>query len=1144
MSNRPVIEILDTFKYSVNIQDDYLKTEKLNSYIPTYDSVNLLIKYLHSIESQNNKSFLLSGAYGTGKSFLMSVMLGFASGKIKETQLKVLLKKIDSCGGNINVSEFKEILRQQKNLIVFPKDIFSDFSQAIAMGINESIEYHNLTASLNSSFISALVKIDSWKEKYSYFYKELCEELETRNTNIKSFTTALSIYSEKAYTQFEEIYPKIMGGDMFIPVNSSRSVIEIMKEFEGVAKQNGYTGVIYVFDEFGRYLEQNITNIDVKQVQDAAEFCNSGGDSSLFLITHKDIFQYSRKISASSESRNEWEKVSGRFSKEHLSYAEENTHHLISQVLSKTTAFKDLYSQNKKFTSSVDQLETIQVANAEQMVMDLYPLNYISAKLLPELSQKLAQNERTLFSFLCGDEELALKNIFTNSSANVQFISPDLLYDYFEENFKFLGYESKEYRCYLNAKNILAYITNKEEKRFIKTLAIFYIVNNFKEIKPNKEFLETALNLSQTELDQVIEALSSSDHISYRRHSKSYILTQELDVNIDKLVQDYIIDHLSNDYDYISTLSEALPPGYELPVKYNDEFKITRYLKKYYLDVSRFSDKVFTKILKNKIEDGKIIYLFNLRQIEFDYSALVSQYGSGVIFIQPIKEVEKLIQELKELEAINRLFNKDEISSKEVVRTELLQFKLELIEVIESKITGVYSNYNNLNVFVETQKIESVSNCDQFQNELRLYLKEKYSQYVKVNYELINKTKLTPAMKKCRRTIQSKIRNGELCRDFFYATAADSSVARILLNNTNLFKDGKISFTESTFGNLFTSFIQFIEDKPRTFAEVYEEYASNQSNWGFRKGLLTFLISIITEQLSDEISISHNGDEVDISPDVYDQIEIKESEYSISYVKLSTDKRQFLKELHQRVRKSVDSKLFEKNQSLAVYNGLKLYLYSLPILAQQKVKIVNREVRKIFENSSIRNSKEFFFIKLPSIYKQSEDFNYISQRLLSDLDLLDLECEKLEFRLLEVVLDILNVEATTISEAIQKWEVLQDKNTSSRFSSWVESIKPKIFSNDNQGIMISLTELVSGFDYYNWRSDNDISEFTAKFKGILNESSCKLGNKDLFSEIKNIKLSPMAKMLKGKLEADIKNMGRSVPVEEMKSIIHIILTAL
>ena len=1143
MEDKPVIEILDTFKYSVNIQNDYLHTGKLNSFLPTFHSVSLIAKYLNAIEHGSNKSFLLSGAYGTGKSFLVSVMLAFVSGKLKAKDLDILLKKIDSTGSTAGSDEFKQFLKNSNKLIVFPKDIYSNFSQAISMGICECISENNLNISLESSFDAVIAKIKSWENDHGYFFEQLLLKFEEHEITLSQFTTKIKSFDNDTYHLFEKIYPEIMGGDIFIPHNSKREISNILQNFEQEARSAGYNGVVYVFDEFGRYLEQNINVVDVKQVQDAAEYCNSGSGSSLFLITHKDIFQYSRKISSHTDDRNEWEKVSGRFIKEHLSYEENNATNLISQVLNKTAAFEPFYETAKEFKSTIAQLENIQIANVEQTIKSLYPLNYITAKMLPELSQKLAQNERTLFSFLCGDEELALKNIFSNNTSEVTFISPAELFDYFEENFKFLGYDSREYKYYLNSKSILGYVTDKKEQRFVKTLAIFYIVNNFRDIQPSREYLIAALNISADEFDCIVDSLSAAEHISFRRHSKHYILTQDLDINVDKIIQEYVANYLGDDFDFMTTLAEAVPTGYELPVIYNDDNKITRYLKRYYFDLSQSPENVMRQIRKDIIEDGKIVYIFNITDSNVNYKDIINIYGDDLIIISPKKGKIAILAELKELEAINRIISKNEgVGQREAARSELLQFKAELSDIISNKISQVYSEYKNLEIHINKEKQKTVKTYLDYQRLLSCYLSKKYNKYVPINYELINKTKLTANMKKCRRTILEKLASNDFDNKFFDKTSADSSVARLVMQKTGIIKNNVIDFHNSDFADFLEDFLVFIADE-KTIDDVYMQYASNSSEWGIRRGLLTFIISLIIEKYIDEVSISHNGDEVDISYDLYDRMEARPTEFKITYIKLSDDKRQFLKEIYNRFRQSIDHALYAKNQSLAIFNGLKLYLYSLPTLAQQRGKDKFKEIKGLFECSGTRNSKEFFFKSLQKIYSKRNNYVEIAESLQADIDHLDNEVSVLTTELLENVSTVLKVQGDALSEVLHMWRNQISHNSRSKFLVWLNSVQEKMFADDDQ-LMCALTEHVMGFDYYNWRSEKDITEFVAQLTEMTADADQECDEDGQFSAENNIKLSPMGKMLKQKLEADIKNMGRAVSSDELKNVLKIVLSSI
>ena len=286
-----VIEVIKSFKYSVNIKDDFLDAQKLNGFFATQKNSEFIFRTLETIRNGNNKAILLSGAYGTGKSFLVSIIAAFLSGKLKiDSDLQELKSKLVS-----HDDSYQKILNQVRNkkyLIVFPDDSFASFSQAICLGITEVIHSENLPIVLNSTFDGIIQRISRWENEHPVFYTALLEALKEKRWTISKLLKKLKLFDPVAYRIFEEIYPLILGGEKFVPLGNANNITAVMRDFEQAVKAVGYDGVLYIFDEFGRFLENNIESLDVKQIQDAAEYCNSGTDSSLVLISHKDIFQY------------------------------------------------------------------------------------------------------------------------------------------------------------------------------------------------------------------------------------------------------------------------------------------------------------------------------------------------------------------------------------------------------------------------------------------------------------------------------------------------------------------------------------------------------------------------------------------------------------------------------------------------------------------------------------------------------------------------------------------------------------------------------------------------------------------------------------------------------------------------------------
>lgn len=78
-----IIHILNTNNYSINLRSDYTDKEKLNAYYPTFNNMRLLDKFLLSIDNKTNGAIILSGAYGTGKSYLTALLASILGTDLK-----------------------------------------------------------------------------------------------------------------------------------------------------------------------------------------------------------------------------------------------------------------------------------------------------------------------------------------------------------------------------------------------------------------------------------------------------------------------------------------------------------------------------------------------------------------------------------------------------------------------------------------------------------------------------------------------------------------------------------------------------------------------------------------------------------------------------------------------------------------------------------------------------------------------------------------------------------------------------------------------------------------------------------------------------------------------------------------------------
>lgn len=79
----------------------------------------------------------------------------------------------------------------------------------------------------------------------------------------------LENYDSKSEKEFNIVFRAMTYGAEF--VSEAGNMIDNITLANTVISEN-YRGIIFVFDEFGRYIEDTGENIKVKDVQDLAEF--------------------------------------------------------------------------------------------------------------------------------------------------------------------------------------------------------------------------------------------------------------------------------------------------------------------------------------------------------------------------------------------------------------------------------------------------------------------------------------------------------------------------------------------------------------------------------------------------------------------------------------------------------------------------------------------------------------------------------------------------------------------------------------------------------------------------------------------------------------------------------------------------------
>ena len=1128
---REIVDILKTNTNSINIRNDYTNLEKINLYYPSYKTLKLLEKFLKIISSNKRGSFILEGAYGTGKSFFTAILLNILSGNYSKKNYENFLLKANKI---YNLENQLENYNSKKYFIVFINDLIGEFSKDLSLALYQSAKNNNIVLNLSSDFEVIEDRIKSWKSNYNITYKSFISAIE-KEIGIKKFYELLEEKDLKAVEIFKNTYPKIFAGEKYISLEKIRNIEELLREVEKQVISYGYDGIIYTFDEFGRYLESNIKNIDVKEVQDMAEYCNEENKSNFLVITHKDIYHY-RKKSKLRENIDEWNKVSGRFLKEVFIYEKFNTLEILENILKKNDydKYRELYL--KEFKQKEKLLESLKIDDSYEKVKKYYPLDYFTAMILPNFSQKFAQNERTLFSFISGQETYGLKNLLIEGKD--RFIGIDSLYDYFEKCFKDLNYDDINYKLYIQSKSIINLLKNEDEIfiKFIKTLTIVYVNNNFTEIKPNYETLKYLMNIE--DLDSIINKLKEKNYIQYHRYNECFKLTEDFDINIEKEIEKYINNKLSN-FNFMETLNKVLKKEYYYPLKYNDEYKINRYLGKYYLDVSYIKD--IEKINKEKYEDGKIIYLTNIKNNE-NYNIILKQIeklSDYIIIYNKDGEILNIEGYLEILEAIRRIKILDvRYLNNRTFILEINAYENEVMEKLFEELEKYFSK-NNSGILIKGNQVDSLINGT-FE-----YLKDKYNKYFKINYELINKHNLTPQIKKSRLEVLRKLIEEEPLEDeYFNGTTAESSLARILLRKTNSYEEYKFNIEKSIYREIYLEILDIIKKEKISLSKLYLKFCSNESSYGIKKGIFSFILGLVLINNIEEISISlkETNTEVINELGLIDKIEKNPEKYEIFYFPITDEQIKYLASLENLFT------LYIKNKEEKIYNkvlgGMKTYLLNSPRYMIGIYLSEFKKLNKIFKGIlGINNGREFILKDIPKIYKE----NYEDTFKLFKNDIAEFENKKNIFikELKKDIIESLGYSCLDFKDLIEELNKKTDLNEIEK-----EILKLKSY-NENE-ILEKLTEKIKGFSFENWRSLEEKEEFFKilkeksefKPKSTQEENDIKIIMNGEVKEISLLEESPIGKIMKSKLKSVIKNMGTSVTEEEKKNILLKILLEL
>lgn len=994
-----MITVASGFQYSVNIGYDLNNDDKLKNFIPTRSALALLEDILMSTNpTSTERARVLIGAYGKGKSHIVLTILAMLMKREKELFKKAMPKikedqKLYQCVQNYYESS-------NKILPVIITGSNTSLPQAFLLALQRTLSMNGLLDVMpETNYKAAVNVINRWKKEFPDTYKKLKDAIDMP---IKKFVEELQNYNTEVYEKFEKIYPSLTAGSVF---NSflGFDVVDLYEEAVRGLKSKGYTGIYVIYDEFSKFLEANITEAsvsDTKMLQDFAEKCNRSEELQmhLMLISHKEIANYINKLPK--QKVDGWRGVSERFKHIHLNNNFTQTYEIIESAIQKKenlwetfqagyeASFTGLFQRYDKHNIFSD----VEFNQVKKTIYGCYPLHPVSTFILPRLSESVAQNERTLFTFISAPGVSTLPAFLDEyDDDHFETITPDLIYDYFEPLFKKEVYSGSIHENYILTEMILDKIDDDSlERKIIKTLALIYILEQFEKLQPSKDELISIYSISYSpeEISEAIDNLIEKEYVVYLKRSNNFLrLKQTSGVDICQKISD-MVEIQSKRITIKETLNNSNFDNYVYPSRYNNAHDMIRFFAFEFIDEDEITEDIDWNRKSEAIEADGVIYGIiphsedSIKRIK-DILVATSAGCARFIFILPKHYVE-IGDVVREFNAVSIL--RDEANDDKVLFDEYEVIYDDLREVISSFMRGYTRPEEYKSRYIYAGEEVFVSRKAALTELMSQICDQVYACTPVINNEAMNKNEITSTANNSRNKIVAALLRNELEPNLgLTGSGQEVSIMRSTLIRTGVWEENdglprinlkpdKVAHMSDMLGVIESFIIESRNGQGLSFVELYRRLVSPEYHIGLRKGLIPIYLSAVIHEYKSEVIISDQYGQVPVNAEVMLQINSKPEMFTLSYLDWNPEKENFVKSLSEYFSDYIVEAERGVNSYDYVVAAMRRWYMALPKYAKDsKLTPHGKKVRKDFQEmlkllKQNISGNELLFEKMPNAF--------------------------------------------------------------------------------------------------------------------------------------------------------------------------------
>lgn len=548
---------------------------RMQQYMPIKSHREAFTKLSRALYPMDNRVYLLTGSYGTGKSHLCLMLANYLAYKPSEPELQIFFENWAS--REVTEAEKLRNLRGDGRYLVALCEYGTgdDFDSMVLRAIAAAVDREQIgDVWLDTHYQEAVRQIERWEKRQqqgmpSGTFNDFQAELAThpQGRTLAKLKKDLDSFDQEALTVFRELHRGVIGSEFSY---SKDNLVAILQDFLTNPRfKERFKGLTVIADEFGYILDRGQIRVDV--FQRFAEMCHQGvgGSQLMFVGTGHKAFQ---TYAAGKLSAVDFRVAADRV--EEIPLESEELELIIGAIVEPDKAHS-AWNENvakqvgtfNRVALGASRLGLFQHLKAPEVrsrvIEDIYPMHPVATHCLIELSTEVGSDARSVFKFFSGALEteppegsygwyINRNDVIENGKLNLY--TADALYTYFRNELRpetaeareavrqhIRNYEASLREVRKQAQTGLIQEVDELVERVLKLLLIFEI----SKISPTLENLAFGLYLEspadKSKLSNRLDKLVEQKAL-FQSATGIYEFRSSRDMDFETLIEQYLSD--------------------------------------------------------------------------------------------------------------------------------------------------------------------------------------------------------------------------------------------------------------------------------------------------------------------------------------------------------------------------------------------------------------------------------------------------------------------------------------------------------------------------------------------------------------------------------------------------------------------------